>query len=158
MSAKKITRVIVESGSLETTNVPIPVSPQGEKATETWSGDLTIQGAEVTLPDRAAKGNRSAEVVAVLAPEVVLAEAGDHQIRGRSGAGGLEAGSEGPCQRRSGDLRSREIQPGHAKWITRSDKAKPMAVNIYSGFWTLVVSLVTTIGVSLFTRPRRIRN
>ncbi len=154
-SAKKITRVIVESGSLETTNVPIPVSPQGEKATETWSGDLTIQGAEVTLPDRAAKGNRSAEDVAVLAPEVVLA-ASKETIK--FGAEAVPVVLKPGVKVHASDVQETfvpaKFNPAHAKWIARSDKAKPMAVNMYSGFWTLVVSLVTTIGVSLFTRPR----
>jgi SSS family solute:Na+ symporter len=29
-----------------------------------------------------------------------------------------------------------------------------MAVNVYSAFWTLLVSLAVTIGVSLFTTPK----
>ncbi len=29
-----------------------------------------------------------------------------------------------------------------------------MAVNVYSAFWTLLVSLAVTVGVSLFTTPK----
>ncbi len=46
------------------------------------------------------------------------------------------------------------FNPEHTKYIARSEKAKPMAVNMYSAFWTLVVCVAVTIGVSLFTRPK----
>ena len=47
-----------------------------------------------------------------------------------------------------------EFNPDHVKWIARSEKAKPFAVNMYSGFWTLCLCLLVTVGVSLFTRPK----
>ncbi len=47
-----------------------------------------------------------------------------------------------------------EFNPDHAKFIARSVKARPMAVNLYSGFWTLLVCVTVTVGVSLFTRPK----
>jgi solute:Na+ symporter, SSS family len=46
------------------------------------------------------------------------------------------------------------FNPSHAKLIARSEKAKPMAVNMYSGWWSLVVCVVTTVLVSLFTKPK----
>ena len=47
-----------------------------------------------------------------------------------------------------------ELNTAHAKYIARSEKAKPMAVNMYSGFWTFVVCLLVAIVVSLFTTPK----
>ena len=47
-----------------------------------------------------------------------------------------------------------EFNPDHTRYIARSEKAKPMAVNMYSGFWTLVVCVAVLIGVSLFTEPK----
>jgi SSS family solute:Na+ symporter len=38
--------------------------------------------------------------------------------------------------------------------VARSEKAKPMAVNMYSAFWSLLVCLSVTIGVSIFTKPK----
>ncbi len=152
-SAKKITRVIVESGSVETTNVPIAV--EGEKA-PVWSGDkITIKGTEVTLPDHAAKGDRPEENVAVLAPEVTLAGSKETD---KFGADAVPVVLKPGVTVHASDVQQTfvpgKFNPLHAKWIARSEKAKPMAVNMYSGFWTLLICVVVTIGVSLVTRPR----
>ncbi len=47
-----------------------------------------------------------------------------------------------------------EFNPAHKKNIARSSKAKPMAVNMYSAFWTLIICVSVLIGVSLFTEPK----
>ena len=47
-----------------------------------------------------------------------------------------------------------QFNPAHAKHIARSEKAKPMAVNMYSGIWTFLVSVVVAVLVSLVTRPK----
>ncbi|HEY5138168.1 MAG TPA: hypothetical protein VIJ25_02445, partial [Methylococcales bacterium] len=44
--------------------------------------------------------------------------------------------------------------PDHTKYIARSAKAKPMAVNMYSGWWSFVVCVVMTVLVSLVTKPK----
>ena len=46
------------------------------------------------------------------------------------------------------------FNPAHAKIIARSEKREPMAVNVYSAFWTLCASVLITIVVSLFTKPK----
>jgi SSS family solute:Na+ symporter len=46
------------------------------------------------------------------------------------------------------------FNPAHTRYIARSEKAKPMAVNMYSAFWSLMVCLAVTVVVSLFTRPK----
>jgi SSS family solute:Na+ symporter len=53
------------------------------------------------------------------------------------------------------------FNPDHTRYVARSPKAKPMAVNMYSGWWSLVVCVLVTVGVSLLTRPkpdRELRN
>jgi SSS family solute:Na+ symporter len=47
-----------------------------------------------------------------------------------------------------------EFNPAHKKYIARSEKAKPMAVNMYNTSWTLVFCVSVLIGVSLFTEPK----
>ena len=47
-----------------------------------------------------------------------------------------------------------EFNPAHTKYIARSEKAKPMAVNMYSAFWTLVVCVAVADWRSLFTEPK----
>ena len=47
-----------------------------------------------------------------------------------------------------------EFNPEHTKYIARSEKAKPMAVNMYSAFWTLLVCVAVLVGVSFFTEPK----
>jgi hypothetical protein len=42
----------------------------------------------------------------------------------------------------------------HAKLIARSEKAKPMAINMYSAWWSFVVCVSVTFFVSLFTKPK----
>ena len=46
------------------------------------------------------------------------------------------------------------FNPDHTRFIARSPRARPMAVNMYSGWWSLVVCMVTTVLVSLVTRPK----
>jgi len=46
------------------------------------------------------------------------------------------------------------FNPDHAKLIARSDKAQGMAINMYSAWWSLVVSIVVTVAVSLVTKPK----
>ena len=42
------------------------------------------------------------------------------------------------------------------RFIARSPKAKPMAVNMYSGWWSFVVCILVTVAVSLVTKPKPI--
>ena len=53
------------------------------------------------------------------------------------GAGRAEARGPGQGARVVQHFNAAEFNPDHIKVIARSDKAKPMAVNMYSAFWTL---------------------
>ena len=46
------------------------------------------------------------------------------------------------------------FNPAHVKLIAFYDQAKEMAVNMYCAFWTLVLCVAVTVGVSLCTRPK----
>ncbi len=46
------------------------------------------------------------------------------------------------------------FNPDHAELVAGSRIAQPMAVNVCSAFWTLVLSMVVAIVVSLFTKPK----
>jgi solute:Na+ symporter, SSS family len=142
-----ITKVIVESGSIQTTNVPIP-SGAGK--------------AEVVLPATAealftATGEEHGKSVAVsiLAPNVMLAGTKEPSKFGLRGVPiVLKPGVKVEPSFVSHYFSPAAFNPAHAVYIARSEKAKPMAVNVYSAFWTLMVSMLVTVGVSLFTKPK----
>ncbi len=46
------------------------------------------------------------------------------------------------------------LNPDHVRHIAFSPLAQDMAVNMYSAFWSLLVSMGVTVLVSLFTRPK----
>ena len=144
--------MIVESGSVETTNVPIAV--EGEKA-PVWSGDVTIKGAEVTLPVRAAKGDRPEANVRVLAPEVILAA---NKETTKFGADAvpvvLKPGVKvhaSDVQQTSFPANSTRPMPGGSPAATRPSRWRSTCIAV-SGPSSICVA--TTIGVSLVTRPR----
>jgi solute:Na+ symporter, SSS family len=145
-------KVIVESGSVETTNIPI--SADNLKASAVSDKSPTV-GREIhvsaTVP---AKGGKNLSV-RVLAEEVVLADTKETAKFGEDGlAVVLRPGVEVMATDATHYFAPAEFNPQHAKYIARSEMAKPMAVNVYSAFWTLMISLTVTIVVSLFTKPK----
>lgn len=148
--AEKITRVVVEKGRIASTNVPM----DGPARTGSGSATMTIGGHELALPGTIQQGGKPLPVQ-LLAPAVVLAGS---QKSDRFGIEGvpvvLKPGVEVQTSEVTKYFAPAEFNPQHAKYIARSEKAKPMAVNMYSGLWTLVVCVVVAVGVSLFTRPK----
>ena len=148
---EQIVRVVVESGTVKTLNVPIP--PQSLKKSPSGDGTLVVQDV-VALPATVDLKGKLAEL-RVLAPEVVLAD-----TKKTEGFGAdkvtvvLKPGVMVAASNVVHYFAPAEFNPAHAKYIARSEKAKPMAVNVYSAFWTLLVSLAVTVGVSLFTTPK----
>jgi len=51
-------------------------------------------------------------------------------------------------------LEATQINPRHAEHIATSPKAQDMAVNMFSAFWSLLLTIGTVVLVSLFTRPK----
>jgi SSS family solute:Na+ symporter len=52
-------------------------------------------------------------------------------------------------------LEATQINPRHAEIIATSPKAQEMALNMFIGFWSLLLTIGTVLMVSLFTKPKR---
>jgi solute:Na+ symporter, SSS family len=147
-----LVKVIVQSGTVDTTNVPIAVEAGKEPIT---GGALVIKDAEASLPSTIKIEGGKTVPVRVLAPEVVLSHTKEHAKFANDGLAvvlkpGVRVQAADVCQH----FNPAQFNPVHAKLIARCEKAKPMAVNMYSAFWTLMVCLLVAIGVSLFTTPK----
>jgi SSS family solute:Na+ symporter len=141
----RVRAIAVERGVVETVNV----APDG-----TTGAEVTVSGTPLVLPAAVpAKGGDA--VVQVLAPDVSLSGSG---ARDRFGVEGVPVVLEPGVTLRSSVVSQRfapaAFNPDHVVHVARSRKAKPMAVNMYSGWWSLVVCVLVTVGVSLFTRPK----
>lgn len=137
----KVSRVIVESGAVDLVNVPVTVTGK-------------VQGQPVPLPPVASE--KSGPVpVQLLAPDVTLA---DSKATTKFGVEAvpvvLNPGVEVKSTTISKTFAPAAFNTQHAKLIARSEKAKPMAVNMYSSWWSFVVCVSVTILVSLFTKPK----
>jgi hypothetical protein len=146
----KITRIVVEQGTVNLVNVPVSLGPGQSALTAT---NVTVSDT-ITLPATCVQ--KGGEVkIQVLAPEVV--EAGSRQTN-KFGVEGVPVALKPGVQVESQSLSSRfapaAFNPDHTKYIARSEKAKPMAVNMYSGWWSLVICVLVTVLVSLITKPK----
>jgi solute:Na+ symporter, SSS family len=141
--AGRIRSITVEKGVVDTVNVA------GGAA-----GEITVSGGPLTLP--ASVREKAGEVaVQVLAPSVTLADSGATDRFGVEGVPVvLEPGVTVRATVVSATFAPAAFNPDHTEHVARSRKAKPMAVNMYSGWWSLVVCVLVTVGVSLFTRPK----
>jgi hypothetical protein len=133
----------------------VPLPPEAVQArTEPGGVQRMVIQEEVTLPEIVPLGGQEAEL-RVLAPEVSMAGTQKSEKFGADKvAVVLKPGVIVAASNVVHYFAPAEFNPAHAKYIARSEKAKPMAVNVYSAFWTLLVSLVVTVGVSLCTRPK----
>jgi SSS family solute:Na+ symporter len=140
-----ITRVVVESGTVSLLNARAAGAGSGLIAES-----QTVQGAPLDLAPTCAN-----QKVPVLAPSVVLA---DTRAAFKFGVEGVPVVLK-PGVRIAASVVSRKFvpaafNPDHVELIARSAKAKPMAVNMYSAWWSFVVCISVTVLVSLFTRPK----
>jgi SSS family solute:Na+ symporter len=143
-----VTRVIVESGRVDALNVAgAPAPPGAGSAAGAPAAEILLPGT-VTTRDGEAR-------VQLLAPSVVAAGSGETSRFGLEGVPVvLRPGVRLATSEISQRFAPAAFNPDHTQWIARSRKAKPMAVNMYSGWWSLVVCVLVTVGVSLFTRPK----
>ncbi len=145
-----ITQVIVESGELKTTNVDIPLETG---KTQTAAGRNLVPPAGLTLAGGQGEGGK--KLLRVLVPDAVYANTEEHTKFGVEGVSlVLKPGVAIQAAHISKKFDAASLNPAHTKYVARSDKAKGMAVNMYSGFWSLVVCMTVTILVSLFTKPK----
>jgi Na+/proline symporter len=146
----KIARIVVESGKVDLVNVEIN---HGGKA---WIGgpDFVVRDTDAAIG--IAPNVMSEQVkVQVLAPEVVLSESKETTKFGIEGVPViLKPGVQVQSKEISKRFAPASFNPAHTKYVARSAKAKPMAVNMYSAFWSLMVCLCVTVVVSLFTKPK----
>jgi hypothetical protein len=145
--AGRIRSIAVEKGVVDTVNVASAAA--GRRAAE-----VTVAGGALALP--AASRDKGGEVpVQVLAPAVTLADSG---ATDRFGVEGVPVVLAPGVTLRATLVSERfapaAFNPDHTRYVARSPKAKPMAVNMYSGWWSLVVCVLVTVVVSLFTRPK----
>ncbi len=147
----KIGKIIVESGTVSLVNVPVLLESGKPPVRE---GNFTIQATEVIILPILKEKDVEVQVQ-TLAPEVMLTET--HQT-GKFGVEGipviLKPGVQVQSQTISERFSPSAFNPDHTKYIARSSKAKPMAVNMYSGWWSLVVCVLATVLVSLVTKPK----
>jgi hypothetical protein len=144
----RIRSIAVLSGVVETVNV------RAAGGADLAPGERIVSGSGLGLP--AFVHETSGDVpVQVLAPDVSLSGSG---ARDKFGVEGVPVSLEPGVTVRASVVSERfapaAFNPDHTQHVARSRKAKPMAVNMYSGWWSLVVCVLVTVVVSLFTRPK----
>jgi SSS family solute:Na+ symporter len=145
-ASASLQRVVVESGRVDAVNLPVP-------ADSATAGGRTL-AVEIVLPATVATAEGGAKVQ-VLAPAVVAAGSGEASHFGVEGVPVvLRPGVRLAATQISQRFAPAAFNPDHTEHVARSRKAKPMAVNMYSGWWSLVVCVLVTVIVSLFTRPK----
>jgi SSS family solute:Na+ symporter len=139
---EKITRIIVESGSVDFVNVPMTAA------------SFAVTGAALEVPPLVTDKDTK-NPVQLLAPRVVLSDTKEVTKFGVEAVPMvLKPGVKVTAATVSQTFSPSAFNPKHAKLIARSEKAKPMAVNMYSAWWSLVVCLGVTILVSLVSKPK----
>jgi SSS family transporter len=147
----KITQVTVESGEIKTTNVDLALEGG---TTQALPGLRQVPSAGLTLVAKQGEGV-GAKALRVLVPDAVDAATKEHAKFGMEGVAlALKPGVTIQAAHIAKKFDAASFNPAHTKYVARSENAKPMAVNMYSGFWSLVVCLSVTILVSLFTKPK----
>jgi solute:Na+ symporter, SSS family len=147
----RMTAVIVESGRLDAVNAPIA---PGRGQPIMTAGAFTVTDSDATVAAATAVQGQDVPIQ-LLAPEVVLAGTGATDKFGVEGVSiTLRPGVVVSATTVVQHFAPAAFNPAHTKYIARSEKAKPMAVNMYSGWWSFVVCVLVTVVVSLFTRPK----
>ena len=149
--AERITRVSVEGGKVDLLNVPVSLEA-GKPPVLT--GRFIVKDAPVTLAATTTEKDGERKVP-VLAPDVILAGTKQPDKFGVEAVPvvlmpGVEVNASDVTQK----FVPSAFNPAHAKLIARSEKAKGMAINMYSAWWSFVVCVSMTVLVSLFTRPK----
>jgi SSS family solute:Na+ symporter len=131
----RITQVTVESGEINLVNVPAAADA------------LALPGM--------VKEKGSDQAVQLIAPDVILSDSQGHANFGVAGVPvTLKPGVKINATTISKRFAPSAFNPDNARVIARSPRASGMAINMYSAFWSLVVSIVVTILVSLVTKPK----
>ncbi len=137
-----VTKVVVEGGAVKMTNVGYPRDePVVTGSDVSWLAPVEIRGTFYKIR--------------LLAPDVTLADTKQRDKFGVVGAAiVLKPGVKVEATYVTQYFNPAVFNAEHQKYIARSEKAQPMAVNMYSAFWTLVVCVLVAVGVSLVTKPK----
>jgi Na+/proline symporter len=139
----RLTGIRVERGEVDGVNVPMPRAAPA----------FVVSGADLVLPGTVGGGVTA--TMQVLAPDVRLSDTNATEKFGVEGVPvTLAPGVRVTTSTVSSRFAPAAFNPAHTRYIARSEKAKPMAVNMYSGWWSLVVCVLVTVIVSLFTKPK----
>ncbi len=166
-TAEKIVKIIIESGRIDLTNVPIPPAASSQPF---QNGKITTIDSPVELPaavfdekgltiiGEADAQNRMLKV-RVLAPKVYFAGAEIKPENERKfGLEGVPVALKPGVQVAYHDVlqhfNAAKFNRDYDRYLARSEKAKPFAVYIYCSLWTFLISVAIAVGVSLFTRPK----
>jgi Na+/proline symporter len=143
----KISQIILESGAVKLTNVT---------SIAFWTGNMVVQPeTDVTVAAVQVDKGTGGRNLRVLVPDAVYAGTKEHAKFGVEGVPlVVKARVTVHSSRIIKTFDAASFNPDHTKYVARSEKAKGMAVNMYSGFWSLVVCMGVTILVSLFTKPK----
>ncbi len=137
----KLDRIVVEKGSVDLLNIPLTASAGNLAAEVKIAPTTTDNGAE--------------KKISVLAPDVTVARTQQADKFGVEAVPVvLRPGVAVTASHVTKKFVPSALNPDHTKVIARSDKAKGMAVNMYTAFWSLLVSVIVTVGVSLLTKPK----
>lgn len=137
----QISQVIVQSGKVDFVNVPI-------------GGESVVKNSPHTIPPLIKRAGGDVPVQ-VLAPDVVLSDSKETSKFGvESVPLVIEPGVAVQTTMVSSTFVPSAFNQQHAKLIARSEKAKPMAINMYSSWWSFVVCVSVTFLVSLVTKPK----
>ena len=147
----KITQVTVESGEVKTTNVDIRLEGG---TTQALPSLRLVPQAGITLAATQGEG-ANAKAMRVLVPSAVDSATKQPTKFGVEGVSlVLKPGVTIQASHIAKKFNPAAFNPAHTKYVAFSEKAQGMAVNMYSGFWSLVVCMGVTIVVSLFTKPK----
>jgi Na+/proline symporter len=126
----KITHVTVESGQVDLVNV-------------------AVAAVSTSIP-----GTADGQPIQLLAPEVTLSGSKETASFGVEGVPVTLKGAGKSQTTISRRFAPSAFNPDHARLIARSPRASGMAINMYSAWWSLVVSILVTVAVSLVTKPK----
>ncbi len=146
-NAKEIVKVVIEKGELTVTNVPVPK--------DVGKVEVTLPATAAALYTAVSEDEGEHVKVGILAKKVKLEGTKEISRFGLSGVPlvvepGVKVEMEDIFQHFAPKVFNRD----HAEIVAGSRNAQPMAVNVCSAFWTLVLSMIVAIGVSLFTKPK----
>jgi Na+/proline symporter len=146
----KFARIVVESGKVDLVNVGQSL----DTARTVMMGEWKVESLPTELP--ALVNERGTKIpVQILAPDVVLSGSKEATKFGVEAIPVvLKPGVEVKAGYIEKTFAPSAFNSQHAKLIARSEKAKPMAINMYSAWWSFVVCVSVTFLVSLFTKPK----